>query len=97
MGRCAQCLLVSGAAVEGFGATGEGAGVGIAGETGAAEGVNAGVVTGSSPLDAVDARECLELDVDACRAAVGLTSVVGFAAVTAAGAVAGAGVAEAPV
>jgi hypothetical protein len=85
-------LLVSGAAAA-FGATGEGAGVGIAGETGAADGENAGVVTGSSPLDAVlrDERECVTLDgvAEACRAA-------GFA-VAAAGAVDGAGVAAAPV
>jgi len=84
---------VSGAAAA-LGATGEGAGVGIAGETGAADGENAGIVTGSSPLDAVllDERECVALDgvAEACRAA-------GFAAVAAAGAVDGAGVAAAPV
>ena len=83
-----------------FGATGEGAGVGIAGETGAADGENAGVVTGSSPLDAVlpDERECLGLGAaaDAWRAAVGFT-VAGFVAVAAAGAVDVAGVAAAPV
>jgi hypothetical protein len=83
-------LLVSGAAVEGFGATGEGAGVGIEGETGAADGENAGVVTGSSPVEA-DERECLVLVVaEACRRAVTVVAA-------GAGAVEGAGVAEAPV
>lgn len=83
---------MSGAAVEGFGATGEGTGVGIEGETGAADGENAGVVTGSSPVEA-DEREGLVLVVaEACRRAVGLTVVAAGA-----GAVEGAGVAEAPV
>lgn len=83
-------LVSGGAACAGFGATGSG--VGIAGETGAAEGENAGVVTGSSPLDAelLAERECFELGVavDACR---------GTVAGAAAGAVDGAGVAAAPV
>ena len=50
-------LLVSGGAVVAFGATGDGAGVGIEGETGAADGVNAGVVTGSSPRAAAPSSE----------------------------------------
>ena len=40
-----------------FGATGDGAGVGIEGETGAADGANAGVVTGSSPRAAAPSSE----------------------------------------
>lgn len=89
-------MLVSGAALVAFGATGEGAGVGIAGETGAADGENAGVVTGSSLDTELAVRECRSTGAEACRAdfTAGLAAVFAGAAGVAAE---GGGVAAAPV
>ena len=68
-----QCPLVS-APADFVGATGVGAGA--EGETGAADGENAGTVKGSSPLGVeLDERECLAegaFVAAACRSAVGL-------------------------
>ena len=72
-----QCPLVS-APADFVGATGVGAGA--AGETGAADGENAGTVSGSSPLgvELLDERACLA---EVAFAAVACCSTVGLAAV----------------
>ena len=80
MPPCAlQCPLVS-APADFVGATGVGAGA--AGETGAADGENAGTVNGSSPLGVELGDECARLAegafvAAACRSAVGLAAVAG--------------------
>lgn len=89
---------MSGGADVVLGATGDGTGVGIEGETGADDGVNAGVVTGSSPLDVDvwDERECLAVgDAEACRPLDFAAAVAGLAA--AAGVGLAGGVVAAPV
>lgn len=75
-----QCPLVS-APADFVGATGVGAGA--AGETGAADGENAGTVNGSSPLGVeLDERACLvevAFAAAACRSTAGLAAVAGGA------------------